>query len=199
MKFKLKLNEALFEDDDFMMSKNIFDEGDFDKFKVDDIDDDFCELDYELSNSGATASKVDIPSVIPEGPQPGPDSGIADLLISAINDEWEAIRYYNDLVNSLTFESKKNPEYLKMIQVINDINAEENVHVGQLQELLKQVSPNASMIREGEKESQKQFNFVNGKLPVEGVKMVSSDRGLIDTNIDCIDDQCTIADIDDEW
>jgi rubrerythrin len=175
MKFKLDLNESLFDDEEFKETKHVFNEGDFDKYA---LDDEFCELDYELSNSEAAASKVDT-SVIPEGPQPGPNSGIADLLIAAINDEWEAIRGYNSLVASLSYESNSNPQFAQMIEVINDINAEENKHVGQLQEILKAISPNAEMIKAGEQEGQKQFNFVNGKLPVQGAKIISQERGEI--------------------
>ena len=169
-----------------------------------DIDDDFCELDYELSDSGAAALKASEPSAIPEGPQPGPNSGIADLLIAAINDEWEAIKGYNDLVSALSYEINNNPAFSQMIAVINDINAEENKHVGQLQEILKTISPNANMIREGEVEGKKQFNFVNGKLPVQGVKIISQERGEIPVNgIDGLagdgDTTCTISNIDDEW
>ena len=129
---------------------------------------------------------------------------IADLLIAAINDEWEAIKGYNDLVSALSYEINNNPAFSQMIAVINDINAEENKHVGQLQEILKTISPNANMIREGEVEGKKQFNFVNGKLPVQGVKIISQERGEIPVNgIDGLagdgDTTCTISNIDDEW
>lgn len=196
MKFKLDLNESLFDEEDFKETKHVFNEGDFDKYA---LDDEFCELDYELSNSEAAASKVDT-SVIPEGPTPGPNSGIADLLIAAINDEWEAIRSYNSLVASLSYESNSNPQFAQMIEVINDINAEENKHVGQLQEILKAISPNAEMIKAGEKEGQKQFTFVNGKLPVQGVTIVSQERGEIPYEVTGdADTNCTLNDIDDEW
>ena len=117
MKFKLDLNESLFDDEEFKETKHVFNEGDFGKYA---LDAEFCELDYELSNSEAAASKVDT-SVIPEGPTPGPNSGIADLLIAAINDEWEAIRSYNSLVASLSYESNSNPQFAQMIEVINDM------------------------------------------------------------------------------
>lgn len=198
MKFNLSLNEALF-DDDFDTSASVFNSNEFDSYTADTIDDEFCELDYELSNSGAAALKVDNTSVIPEGPQPGPDSGIADLLITAINDEWEAIRTYNSIIASLKYESSANPQFESMITVLEDINAEENKHVGQLQEILKVISPNAHMIREGEKEGHKQFNFVNGKLPVESVDTIS--KASMYSNNECSNDDatCTLNDVDDEW
>ena len=196
MKFKLDLNESLFDEEDFKETKHVFNEGDFDKYA---LDDEFCELDYELSNSGAAASKVDT-SVIPEGPQPGPNTGIADLLIAAINDEWEAIRFYNSLVASLSYESTNNPQFAQMIEVINDINAEENKHVGQLQEILKSISPNANMIKTGEQEGKQQFNFVNGKLPVQSAEILSNERNNVPNELsNDINNECTLSDIDDEW
>lgn len=202
MKFKLDLNESLFDDEinwaDNQVAENsgrIFNEGEFDKYS---LDDEFCELDYELSDSGATALKAASISAIPTGPQPGPDTGVADLLIAAINDEWEAIRTYNSLVASLSAETTNNPQFADMINVINDINAEENKHVGQLQEILKAISPNAHMINQGEIEGKQQFHFVDGKLPVQSAKVISEERGELPANIE-VDTTCTISDVDDEW
>lgn len=197
MKFKLDLNESLFNDSfeiDEEPSIKVFSEGHFSDYA--DVDDDFSELDYELYNSDAIVSKVDSSSNIPEGPQPGPNTGIADLLIAAINDEWEAIRSYNSLVSTLAFESANNPQFARMIDVINDINSEENKHVGQLQEILKILSPNASLIKEGEQEGRQQFNFVNGKLPVQNAVSIAPTEEATDN---VVDTNCTINDIDDEW
>lgn len=87
------------------------------------------------------------------GPVPGPESGVAGMLIEAINDEWNTINMYNDLVTTLTAEG-----ITDMIPVFEDILVEENKHVGQLQELLKRVSPNANAISTGEQEAQTQLD-----------------------------------------
>ena len=56
-------------------------------------------------------------------PDPGVDIGISNLIINAINDEWEAISTYNDMLSNVD---------ASMIPVLQDIIAEENKHVGQL-------------------------------------------------------------------
>ena len=87
------------------------------------------------------------------GPQIGPESGISSILIEAINGEWDTINMYNTLaVNA------RNEGFHKIADVIDEINTEENKHVGQLQELLKSISPNAEAIDEGESEAQEQFD-----------------------------------------
>ena len=63
-------------------------------------DDDFISPDY-------------LPDMndIPEGPEEGSDTGVADLLINAINEEWATIRQYNSLVATLRAEAVNNPIY----------------------------------------------------------------------------------------
>lgn len=80
----------------------------------------------------------------------GIDIGVSNLLINAINDEWETIASYNDIIANL-----QNHE--DMIPVIQDIVAEENKHVGQLQKILLQISPNVSNILQGEEEASQQM------------------------------------------
>ena len=74
------------------------------------------------------------------------------------NDRLDAIAYYNDLVDVLRKQGRED-----MIPVIDDIANEENKHVGQLQELMKQLSPNTVSIAEGEEEGSEQMN---DKTPV---------------------------------
>lgn len=80
------------------------------------------------------------------------DNGMANSLIEAINDEWKTIQMYNDLiVNATSFG------YPDMIETLQDIVNEENVHVGQLQGLLETISPNTSSINDGKEEAQEQI------------------------------------------
>lgn len=81
------------------------------------------------------------------------DSGLANLLISAINDEWSTIASYNDLVSVLSKEQRHD-----MANVVADIINEENTHVGQLQTLLKSISPNVENISGGETEASSQMS-----------------------------------------
>ena len=92
-----------------------------------------------------------IDSSITETPDLGNDLGVSNAIIDAINDEWEAISKYNSLLANLT----NNPE---MIPIIQDIIAEENTHVGQLQQILLQISPNVQNINIGEEEASEQLD-----------------------------------------
>lgn len=91
----------------------------------------------------------------PEHSEDGPkqeDTGIAQMLIDAINGEWDTIKLYNDiLVNA---ESYGNSD---IADVIRDIVAEENTHIGQLQKALEIISPNVSKIEDGAKEAESQL------------------------------------------
>lgn len=100
---------------------------------------------------------IDVPDVIadikedeltPSGPAVGEDTGIADLLLNLINGENDTIRDYNTFKANLD----SHPEF---VSVIDDIANEENNHVGMLQTLLKQISPNVETIKQGEAEAEK--------------------------------------------
>ena len=146
-------------------------------------DDDFSAPDY-------------MPEIHTEEPLSGPDigsdCGIADFLIAAINDEWEAIRQYNSLIATLKHESINNPIYNSFVNVVEEINNEENRHVGQLQEVLKQISPNVESINKGQEESkvQLQSSLLNVQSWHESNSTQSS-ANQVETN-------CTLTNIDDE-
>ena len=90
----------------------------------------------------------------PSGPATGAETGIANQLIEMINGEWNTIADYNNLITMLTQYG-----FEEFIPVIEDINNEENLHVGQLQALLQKISPNAESIQQGELEaSSEQMN-----------------------------------------
>lgn len=96
--------------------------------------------DYELLN-------IEEPEEEVKGPELGPDSGLSSTVIQAINDEWQTISYYNDLANSARAEGRED-----IAKVIDDINSEENKHVGQLQEVMKTLSSVTKEISAGEEE-----------------------------------------------
>ena len=148
-------------------------------------DDDFSAPDY-MPDMG---DHLDAP----EGPKEGSDTGVADMIISAIHDEWTAIQRYNSIIATLRAEAANNAEYEGFITVFEEVNNEENKHVGQLQEMLKRISPNANSIAEGEDEGAAQLNFANGKLQVQ-----TWDTPANNSTPNSIDSTCTIGDVDDE-
>ena len=179
MNFKLKLDEALFDDElDSFLTKDM-------PVSSDEFDDDFSEY----------MSEHDADNVLP-GPSQGTDTGVANELISLINDEWEAIEGYNNAIATLRANVQNNSFYADAVKVLEEISAEENTHVGQLQEILKQISPNAEEIDKGKKEAKSQLGLVGGVLPVQSWDEVKSSNN--NTTRDSIDETCTLSDIDDE-
>lgn len=196
MKFKrLHINESVLEDFDstknFSVDKEISWKPAVDIFGKDtnqcivstDYDDDFSSPEY--------MPEMEMTPL--DGPQIGSDSGVADLLITAINDEWEAIRQYNSLMSTLQYEVKNNPEYEAFFTVITDILAEENKHVGQLQEVLKTISPNVESIEHGEAEGLSQLRS-SGKMEVQSWEDDKTQVG----NPNEVSTTCTLTNIDDE-
>lgn len=112
-----------------------------------------------LSDAKATESlKEDVTDVVTDtlsGPTEGPESGLSALLNEAVQDEFKTIQMYNDIAVSARAEG-----FEDIATVVDEINTEENKHVGQLQELLKTVSPNAKAIDTGEIEGQQQIGEV---------------------------------------
>lgn len=85
-------------------------------------------------------------------PEPGPEAGIASLINKLIVDEWEAIQGYNDAIVAAETEG-----YSDIANVLRDIANEENLHVGQLEQVMQQLSPNAESINQGEVEAEGQL------------------------------------------
>ena len=204
---KFNLTESLFDDDmSFSFDEpaiKVFDEGHFDEYKNDEYDD--TPFIYEPL-AGADAPADHNGEAIPEGPSGEIESGIADSLIHLINDEWEAIQGYNNF-RSMIQSLKKDgyADYEKMLNVIDEIVNEENLHVGQLQELLKHVSPNTDSINAGQEEAQQQLQpsgneWIDGRLKVDmhepKIKQPSAENS---GNPNEVDTTCTLCDADDEW
>lgn len=173
MKFSLKLDESLFDEE--------FESDVPSRKEIDSAWDDDFSMDYDQHIEN-----------IPSGPAAGADTGVAGELIALINDEWEAIQGYNNAIAALRAVMSENPFYADAVRVLEEISAEENAHVGQLQEVLKHISPNASEINNGVKEAQSQL--VNGVLPVQSWEASSKQTPVEDPTVE----QCSITDIDDE-
>ena len=114
-------------------------------------DDDFSPGEGDLATPIDEPIK-DVEEEIPQPPKTDEDNGVAELIMDAIKDEYEAISFYNSI--TLTLKDLGREDCLKLIA---DITNEEMLHVGQLQELLKMVSPNAVSIEDGEEEAQEQL------------------------------------------
>ena len=95
---------------------------------------------------------TDVSTATLEGPEDGPQFGLTSLLNIAIQKELETVDEYNTLALNAKSEG-----YEDIANVINEINTEENKHIGQLQELLKTVSPNAEAIDVGKVEGEQQL------------------------------------------
>ena len=107
--------------------------------------DDIVDIEVPVLNINTT--EIDADDTTPKGPEVGEDTGIADLLLTLINGENDTIRDYNSFKANLS----SHPEF---IPVIEDITNEENNHVGMLQTLLKQISPNVATIEQGQLEAE---------------------------------------------
>lgn len=120
--------------------------------------DDFADEETVVdSPKGETVLTVNVADE-EQTPNVGADTGIAALLIKAINDEWTTIDEYNSIIATMSEEGKG-----EMVPVIQDIVAEENVHVGQLQTLLQTISPNVAKVAEGEAEAAEQLAGVDNE------------------------------------
>lgn len=142
------------------------------------IDDDFSDPE------GQPSSEV----VEPATPATPMNNGVAGQIHKAIEDEFKTISMYNDLVISIDSIGCEHPEDIK--KVISDIAREENVHVGQLQELLKLLDPNASAIAEGNVEAKEVID-----APIAPLAVTSVDNSDLSDNY--VSDVCTLSDVDD--
>ena len=104
------------------------------------------------------------------------DNAIANIINKLIIDEFEAIDGYNSAISTVITEMPDSP----IIDVLNDIIAEENVHVGQLQRALLLVSTHAQDIAKGTEEGKEQI--ADGEKEEES-KEVEEDK-VVEEDID---------------
>lgn len=109
------------------------------------------EVEKHLLNSkGVKLLKEDTTQVVSiEGIQTKQtDNGISQMLIDAINGEWDTIKLYNDIIINLETYG-----YSDIANVIRDVSNEESKHVGQLQAALDTISSNVEDISKGTEEA----------------------------------------------
>lgn len=129
---------------------------DFKVIEVEELTDEMLkeiEEEQKEKNEKLSESLEDISVETMDGPKEGPEMGIASMLNTAIQDELKTIDFYNSV--SVTALSEGFEDIAKLI---DEINTEENKHVGQLQEALKLVSPNANAIEDGMAEGEEQLS-----------------------------------------
>ena len=110
-----------------------------------------AEFVPDTVNLNEPEQKIDVPSG--EAIESTASQAIADMLIKSINDEWTTISEYNTLIANAESEG-----YNDIAQVVRDINAEENIHVGQLQAALETLSSQTSAIDAGKEEGEEQLS-----------------------------------------
>lgn len=113
-----------------------------------------------------------------ESPKNEVDTGISNLLIDAIKDEFETIKLYNSIIEQIRAEDRED-----IISILQDIVNEENVHVGQLQKALEIYSPNADSIEHGSEEAEEQMKIDSINESIQNLDRVISGKKM-DINID---------------
>ena len=104
-------------------------------------------------------------------------NSIKEKVIKAIQDEWKTIAYYNDLIEEL-----KKIDDLDGINVINDINNEEHIHVGQLQSLLQTMGGDIEAIHQGNEEGDEQLTESLKEQEDKINDFIEASRGYSDYN-----------------
>lgn len=78
--------------------------------------------------------------------------GMASVINNLIKDEYEAIEGYNSAIATAEAEG-----FGDMVNVLAEIQAEENLHIGQLQAVMNTIDPNAHLVNDGQQEGVKQL------------------------------------------
>ena len=95
-------------------------------------------------------------------PEVGAEAGMSAILNSLIRDEWEAIDGYNSAIIAA-----KDSGLDDIAQVLTHIQNEENKHVGELQECLKQITNSAEQIGVGEDEASQELRQSETPTPIQ--------------------------------
>jgi hypothetical protein len=102
--------------------------------------------------------------------------GMASVISDLIKDEYEAIDGYNSAIATAEAEG-----FGDMVNVLSEIQAEENLHIGQLQTLMTMVDPNAHLVDDGQQEGIEQLaNPLGGEVVEESLTEDLDDMSLQD-------------------
>ena len=79
----------------------------------------------------------------------GPEAGISQMLMDAIKDEYNTIQFYNSIIATAAEETG----FENTVRILKHINEEEQIHVGMLQQLLKEYDTAAEKVDDGKAEA----------------------------------------------
>lgn len=82
----------------------------------------------------------------------GAEVGMATVISDLIKDEYEAIDGYNSAIATAEAEG-----FEDLVNVLTEIQAEENLHIGQLQAIMNTLDPNAHLVDDGQQEGIEQL------------------------------------------
>lgn len=125
------------------------------KFILNEDIDEYGEITGEITPEELPL-ELDVPVVEEEPTEAQENLGITNMLSNLIKDEWEAIDGYNSTIATLR-DLGGNEE---LIKVLEDIAAEEMVHVGELEKAMETVSPSAKQIEDGKDEAEETMGEV---------------------------------------
>ena len=182
-----------------------------DDFSMDsDKDTTYKGLDFDVDDSMFEIVNSEDEDKVEETPKTPDQFGIASMLNSLIRDEWEAIEGYNSTIatlNDIKIEGSLT-DINSIKKVLTDIVNEENIHVGQLQQALALVSPNAVSIDTGVREAEEQIvtKTTNNNADVlhPGMAVQTFAPVVTRNETNNVDDDvnlsvCTLTDIDDSF
>ena len=182
-----------------------------DDFSMDsDKDTTYKGLDFDVDDSMFEIVNSEDEDKVEETPKTPDQFVIASMLNSLIRDEWEAIEGYNSTIatlNDIKIEGSLT-DINSIKKVLTDIVNEENIHVGQLQQALALVSPNAVSIDTGAREAEEQIvtKTTNNNADVlhPGMTVQTFAPVVTRNETNNVDDDvnlslCTLTDIDDSF
>lgn len=182
-----------------------------DDFSMDsDKDTTYKGLDFDVDDSMFEIVNSEDEDKVEETPKTPDQFGIASMLNSLIRDEWEAIEGYNSTIatlNDIKIEGSLT-DINSIKKVLTDIVNEETIHVGQLQQALALVSPNAVSIDTGAREAEEQIvtKTTNNNTDVlhPGMAVQTFAPVVTRNETNNVDDDvnlsvCTLTDIDDSF
>lgn len=111
------------------------------------------EDEHGVQSISEEQPQVEIPAQDPNNQ----DNGLVSIINNLIQDEFNTIQSYKDAIVNFANQDKND-----LTQVLKDILDEENIHVGQLETLLKSLDSSAENIEQGKQEAEEQIEINKG-------------------------------------
>ena len=146
----------------------------------------------EPENIGLDELDIDTPKkeFVPDDditPAPeGEAAAMVGLLNNLVVDELNAVNSYNGAVETIRTMPSDMPGANAAISVLSDISDEENSHIGEIQELLKQFTPQANAVEDGKNEARGIINNTPPSAPITAndyALELASDNFVVDDDI----------------